>query len=40
MKFLLDQMKDMDWLDAKEMQEGYPLRGNLHLICRMKFFSR
>ena len=27
-KFLLDQMKDMDWLDAKEMQEGYPLRGN------------
>ncbi|HJF72376.1 MAG TPA: zinc-dependent metalloprotease, partial [Butyricimonas virosa] len=23
-KFLLDQMKDMDWLDAKEMQEGYP----------------
>ena len=39
-KFLLDQMKDMDWLDAKEMQEGYPLRGNIASYLQDEIFSR
>lgn len=37
-KFLLDQMKDMDWLDAKEMQEGYPLRGNIASYLQDEIF--
>ena len=37
-KFLLDQMKDMDWLDAKEMQEGYPLRGNIGSYLQEEIF--
>ena len=37
-KFLLDQMKDMDRLDAKEMQEGYPLRGNIASYLQDEIF--
>lgn len=37
-KFLLDQMKDMDCLDAKEMQEGYPLRGNIASYLQDEIF--
>ena len=37
-KFLFYQMKDMDWLDAKEMQEGYPLRGNIASYLQDEIF--
>lgn len=37
-QFLLSQLKDMDWLDAKEMQEGYPLRGNIASYIQDEMF--
>lgn len=39
-KFLLDQMKDMDWLVQKKCRKAILCEEILHLICRMKFFSR